>query len=62
MNIRHKLIKPKTPRHNGKVERSYRKDQERFYYQRKFKSFEEFERKLRFLEKECNNFSMKPLG
>ena len=62
MNIRHKLIKPKTPRHNGKVERSHRKDQERFYYKRKFKSFEEFERKLGYWEKEYNNFPMKPLG
>ena len=62
MNIKHKLIKPKTPRHNGKVERSHRKDQERFYYKRKFKSFEEFERKLGYWEKEYNNFPMKPLG
>ena len=62
MNIRHKVIKPKTPRHNGKVERSHRKDQERFYYKRKFKSFEEFERKLGYWEKEYNNFPMKPLG
>ena len=29
--IRHKLIRPFTPRHNGKVERSHRKDNERFY-------------------------------
>jgi len=29
--IRHKLIAPATPRHNGKVERSHRTDQERFY-------------------------------
>lgn len=62
MNIKHKLIKPKTPRHNGKVERSHRKDQERFYYKRKFKSFEEFERKLGYWEKEYNKFPMKPLG
>ena len=62
MTIRHKLIKPKTPRHNGKVERSHRKDQERFYYKRKFKSFEEFERKLGYWEKEYNSFPMKPLG
>ena len=32
LGIEHKLIKPRTPRHNGKVERSHRKDQERFYY------------------------------
>jgi transposase len=30
-SIRHKLIAPATPRHNGKVERSHRSDQERFY-------------------------------
>ncbi len=29
--IQHKLIRPFTPRHNGKVERSHRKDNERFY-------------------------------
>ena len=31
LGIRHKLIRPYTPRHNGKVERSHRKDQKRFY-------------------------------
>lgn len=36
LGIKHKLIKPKTPRHNGKVERSHRKDQERFYYNKIF--------------------------
>jgi len=34
--IRHKLIAPATPRHNGKVERSHRSDQERFYDGRTF--------------------------
>ena len=29
---------------------------------RKFKSFEDFERKLGYWEKEYNNFPMKPLG
>ena len=29
--IGHKLIRPRTPEHNGKVERSHRIDQERFY-------------------------------
>ena len=32
LEIKHKLIKPRTPRHNGKVERSHRKDQERSYF------------------------------
>ena len=29
--ILHTLIRPRTPRHNGKVERSHRNDNERFY-------------------------------
>lgn len=36
LDIRHKLIAPATPRHNGKVERSHRTDQERFYTDNKF--------------------------
>ena len=59
--IRHKLIKPKTPRHNGKVERSHRKDQERFYYNKIFCSFEDFKNRLKYWEREYNNFPMKPL-
>ena len=31
LNIRYKKIRPYTPRHNGKVERSHREDQKRFY-------------------------------
>jgi len=62
LEIRHKLIKPKTPRHNGKVERSHRKDQERFYYKKVFCSFEDFKNRLKYWEKEYNNFPMKPLG
>ena len=31
LGIKHKKIRPFTPRHNGKVERSHRKDNERFY-------------------------------
>lgn len=31
LKIDHKLIRPRTPRHNGKVERSHRNDQIRFY-------------------------------
>lgn len=60
--IRHKLIKPKTPRHNGKVERSHRKDQERFYHNKVFCSFEDFKNRLKYWEKEYNNFPMKPLN
>ena len=62
LGIEYKLIKPRTPRHNGKVERSHRKDQERFYYKRVFVSFEDFKEKLRHWSREYNNFPMKPLG
>ena len=36
--IRHKLIKPRTPELNGKVERSHRIDNERFYSRYSFDS------------------------
>jgi hypothetical protein len=42
LGIQHKLIRPYTPRHNGKVERSYREDQKRFYDRGKFFSFQDF--------------------
>lgn len=62
LGIEHKLIKPRTPRHNGKVERSHRKDQERFYHKRVFVSFEDFKEKLRHWMREYNNFPMRPLN
>ena len=45
--IQHKLIRPFTPRHNGKVERSHRKDNERFYATHTFYSFEDFAEQLK---------------
>lgn len=59
--IIHKLIKPKTPRHNEKVERSHRKDKERFYYNNIFYSFEDFKNRLKYWERVYNDFPMKPL-
>ena len=40
-------IPPRTPWHNGKVERSHRNDQRCFYDWEKFSSIEEFNKKLR---------------
>ena len=62
LGIKHKLIKPRTPRHNGKVERSHRKDQERFYYKRVFFSLEDLRNQGKEWRKEYNNFPMRPLG
>lgn len=59
--IRHKVIKPYTPRHNGKVERSHRKDQERFYYKKVFCSFEDLVNRAKYWIKEYNTFPMRPL-
>ena len=60
--IAHKLIRPYTPRHNGKVERSHRKDNEYFYATHKFYSFEDFKKQLAVHSRRYNNFPMRPLG
>lgn len=61
--IRHKLIRPFTPRHNGKVERSHRKDNERFYATHSFYSFQDFSKQLkRYNREDYNKFPMRPLN
>ena len=62
LGIRHKLIRPFTPRHNGKVERSHRKDNEEFYASHKFYSFEDFQKQLAVRQRQYNNFPMRPLN
>ena len=62
LGIRHKLIRPYTPRHNGKVERSHRKDNEYFYASHKFYSFEDFRNQLAVRQRQYNNFPMRPLN
>ena len=44
--IRHKRIRPATPRHNGKVERVHRMDSERFYANRTFYSVKDANEQL----------------
>ena len=61
-NIQHKLIRPFTPRHNGKVERSHRKDNEYFYATHKFYSFNDFARQLKVHNYNYNKFPMRPLN
>lgn len=53
--IEHKLIKPRTPRHNGKVERSHRNDNERFYSSLHFYSFEDLQKQMSACLKRSNN-------
>ena len=62
LGIKHKLIKPFTPRHNGKVERSHRKDNEYFYATHKFYSFDDFKSQLAIHLRWYNSFPMRPLN
>ena len=62
LGIEYKTIKPYTPKENGRVERSHRKDQERFYYKNVFYNLEDLRNKGKEWRKEYNNFPMKPLG
>lgn len=62
LNIPHKLIRPYTPRHNGKVERSHREDQKRFYDDHQFYSLEDYQKQLNTHLRYTNNRPMRPLG
>lgn len=62
LHISHRLIKPFTPRHNGKVERSHREDQKRFYAHTSFHSLQDFRTQLKRYQIQSNNRPMKPLN
>jgi transposase InsO family protein len=62
LGIRHKLIRPYTPRHNGKVERSHREDQKRFYSCHSFYSLDDFAKQLAAHNRRSNNLPMRPLS
>ena len=62
LGIRHKLIRPYTPRHNGKVERSHREDQKRFYSVHSFFSLADFDKQLAVHNHRTNNLPMRPLS
>ena len=60
--VQHKLIPPRTPWHNGKVERSHRNDQRYFYNWEKFASVEDLNRKLKDHLRWSNRKPMRTLG
>ena len=62
LGVRHKCIRPYTPRHNGKVERSYREDQKRFYSYHSFYPLDDFAKQLAIRNRRSNNVPMRPLG
>ncbi|GAA0055216.1 DDE-type integrase/transposase/recombinase [Streptococcus canis] len=47
LGIDHKSIRPRTPRHNGKVERSHRNDNRRFYRHLKFYSYDDLIKQMK---------------
>ena len=53
--IKHFLIDPGKPAQNGKVERSHREDQQKFYEQNKFRSFRDLRLKMRKWNQYYNN-------
>lgn len=62
LNITHQLIRPRTPRHNGKVERSHRNDQNRFYNFLSFYSYDDLKKQTKSYLKRSNNIPMQVLG
>ena len=61
-NIVHKLIRPRTPWHNGKVERSHRNDQERFYNFLSFYSYDDLKIQMKRYLNRSNNIPMSVLN
>ncbi len=62
LGIKHKLILPRTPWHNGKVKRSHRNGRGYFYDWETFRSVEELKKKLAKHLILSNNKTMRTLG
>ena len=62
LGIKYSLIRPHTPTQNGKVERSHRTDQERFYYKNVFMSLKDLREKGKKWRIKYNNFPISTLG
>lgn len=65
--IRYRTIKTYTPKHNGKVERSHKEDQRRFYSEiirlnKLITDITDFKRRLQAHQKRSNNRGMRPLS
>ena len=50
-----------TPRYNGKVERSHREDQKRFYNRHSFYSLDDFGGQIAAHQRNSNSLQMRPL-
>ena len=61
LGITHKCIRPRTPWHNGKVRRSHRNDQERYYNFLRFYSYEDLLQQTKRYLNRSNNIPMQVL-
>jgi transposase InsO family protein len=61
-HIIHQLIRPRTPWHNGKVERSHRSDQERFYNYLRFYSYNDLQKQMKDYLRRSNKIPMSVLN
>ena len=57
LGIEHKPIRPYTPRHNGKVERLYRNDTQRFYSELSFYDLDDLNHQMKLYLKRSNRIS-----
>ena len=62
LKITHKRIRPRTPRHNGKAERSHRNDQERFYNHMSFYNYNDLLVQMKRYLNRSNNIPMQVLN
>ncbi len=62
LGINHQLIRPYTPRHNGKVERSHRNDNSRFYNTLSFYSLSDLNSQMKSYLKRSNNIPTSSLN
>ncbi|MDO4301438.1 MAG: integrase core domain-containing protein, partial [Clostridia bacterium] len=56
LGIKYQRIRVAAPRHNGKVERQNRQDEERFYRSMKMYSLEDGRKQLAVYQKKSNNY------
>ena len=62
LKLQHKCIRPRTPQHNGKVERSHRNDQERFYNHMSFYNYNDLLVQMKRYLNRSNNIPMQVLS
>ena len=62
LHIVRKTIRPKTPWHNGKTERSHRNNRERFHNRLKFCSYEDLPLQMKRYLRRSNRIPMSVLG